>query len=125
MVKWGDKELFVLWDGYNPSHVPGGEINEIMLIPIPPEKKNEGDVDSTLQAPAVPRERIELSCLATDFQEYKDMLSDYKKNTVRVLTDFEEEEHNMVIASLGEPDYINEKTILYDVTFIKADGEGD
>jgi len=121
-IYWGDRELFVVWEGYTPPHVPGGHVNEVMLLPTPPGDVPKGPT-SALQAGPIPRKRIALDCVAEEEQEYKGMQQDWFDQAERILTMHDGTEKTMVIKELGEPTYTYYNLIHYTVTFIEVDEE--
>ena len=121
-IFWGETELFVVWEGYTPPHVPGGHINEVLLIPFPPGNASTGPT-SAIQAGPVPRKRISLDCIAEDQQEYDDMHDDWVSQTVRTLTMHNGSQKDMMIKTLSEPRYTYYNLIHYTLTLIEVDQE--
>ncbi|MGE5390910.1 MAG: hypothetical protein ACM3PE_07585 [Deltaproteobacteria bacterium] len=113
---WNGTTLQVLHGSWRPG-IPSTHINEIALIPDALDLSAKASV---VQQGGRLRQRVKAKLYVTSMTAYNGFLNSYLAGTSGTLADGDTLNGSYMIESMGEPEYINDVVVFFDIVFVEV-----
>ncbi len=113
---WNGTALQVLHGSWRPG-IPSNHINEIALIPDAADLSAQASV---IQQGGRLRKRVKAKLYVTGMTAYNNFVNYYLAGTSGTLADGDTLNGSYMIESMGEPEYINDSAVFFDIVFVEV-----